>query len=90
MKSMQGFSSRVTNLFVGRREDVKESLPQQPDYSQVQKPQLKKLNSDNAFRNPNGSPSSTPSSNTEYVDKPAIVNKLEDGEMKLQLPPPKQ
>jgi hypothetical protein len=29
------------------------------------------------------------SSNTEYVDKPAIVNKLDDGKMKLELPPPK-
>jgi hypothetical protein len=89
MKSIQGFATRITNMFVRRHEDVKD-LPQQPSDSQPQKSQPKKLDSDNAFRNPDGSPDSTPSSNTEYVNKPAIVNKLEDGNMTLKLPPPKE
>jgi hypothetical protein len=86
MKSIQGLATRITDIFVRRRED----LPQQPSDSQPQKSHLKKLDSDDAFRNPDRSPDSTPSSNTEYVNKPAIVNKLEDGNMTLKLPSPKE
>lgn len=86
MKSVQEFILGVSNFFVGRREDAKDPTHQRSD----PQTRLKKLDSDDAFRNPDGSPGSTPSSNTEYVDKPAIVNKLESGKMKLTLAPPKE
>ncbi|KIM38037.1 hypothetical protein M413DRAFT_448076 [Hebeloma cylindrosporum] len=87
MKSLQELTSKVSDLFSGREQDV---LPQPS--SQSPKGDLKNLDSDEAFRNArvNGSPGSpsvvASSLNTEYVDKPAIVNKLEDGKMKLELP----
>jgi hypothetical protein len=88
MKSIQEFTSKVTNFFTGgRREDG----PQRQSDPQPQMPQSKKLDSDDAFRNPDGSPGAIPSSNTDYVDKPAIVNKIADAsEMNLKLPTPKQ
>jgi len=75
-------------LFVGRERE----LSPQPS-SQPPKSELKNLDTDEAFRNPSGSPGSTQmvaSSNTEYVDKPGIVNKLDDGNVKLVLPLPEQ
>ena len=78
----------VSDLFVGREQDLSPQSSSQPPKSK-----RKNLDTDEAFRNPSGSPGSTPmiaSSNTEYVDKPAIVNKLDDGRVETELSPPKQ
>jgi hypothetical protein len=88
MKLLQRFISMVSDLFVGQEQDLSPQSSSQPPKSK-----RKNLDTDEAFRNPSGPPGSTPmiaSSNTEYIDKPAIVNKLDGGRVKTELSLPKQ
>jgi len=88
MKLLQEFISMVSDLFIRREQDIS---PQSS--SQTPTSKRKNLDTDEAFRNPTAPPGSTPmitSSNTQYIDKPAIVNKLDDGRVKTELSLPKQ
>lgn len=88
MTRLQKVTSKVSDERVGPEQD----LSPQPS-SQPPKSEPKNLDTNEAFCRPSGPPGSTSiiaSSNTEYVDKPAIVNKLDDGKMKLELPLPKK
>jgi len=82
MKLLQRFILMVSDLFVGREQDLSPQFSSQPFKSK-----RKNLSTDEASRNPIESPGSTPmiaSNNTEYVDKPAIVNKLDNGRVKTE------
>jgi len=57
--------------------------PQPEAQAQQPKPGSKNLDSDEAFQNPTWSGGAIASSDTRFVDKPAVVNKVERMDLKL-------